>query len=293
MINFSIFQSDTGTVERHKFNVCLDDKPKKEAKPGEGLFKLRTELGQKIKENREKLIAQRLQEEKDQRAEMESEDDEICDEEEEEGEELAEKECAAASEMMDLEAVDDEETPELNESDPNEEVSEDEDDEDGKSSESESEAANVDLDVTEVVKPRKRIVTLDDDSDDENSQPVSTNAEETTENGQNELVPQLPEVQSANQSFDETCKTMNSCELSALESEILQLDSQTIANTELNKSETSKLFQECNNEYGDIGESQLMALCSGEFVTQYPDNVSSSIHNCSLKFNGMNGLVVS
>lgn len=100
-----------------------------------------------------------------------------------------------------------------------------------------------------------------------------------TENDQADAVSQTAEIQSANQSFDETCKTMNSHDLSALESEILQLDSQTNANTEMNKTETSKLFEECNNEYGEIGESQLMALCSGEFVTQYPDNVSSSVRN--------------
>lgn len=64
---------------------------------------------------------------------------------------------------------------------------------------------------------------------------------------------------------------MTSHDLSALESEILQLDSQT--NAELNKSETSKLFQDSNNDYGDISESQLMALCSGSFATQHPDKV--------------------
>lgn len=69
---------------------------------------------------------------------------------------------------------------------------------------------------------------------------------------------------------------MNSRDMSALESEILQLDSQMNVNTEMNKSETSKLFQECNTDYEEIGESQLMELCSGAFVTQYPDKVSFS-----------------
>lgn len=91
-----------------------------------------------------------------------------------------------------------------------------------------------------------------------------------TENGQTDAVPQS-ELKSADQSFDEPSKAMTSHDLSALESEILQLDSQT--NNELNKSETSKLFQGGNNDYGEISESQLMDLCSGAFVTQYPENV--------------------
>lgn len=60
--------------------------------------------------------------------------------------------------------------------------------------------------------------------------------------------------------------------MSVLESEILQLDNSE-TNAALNKSETSKLFQD-NNEDDEIGESQLMALCSGAFVTQHPDDVS-------------------
>lgn len=65
---------------------------------------------------------------------------------------------------------------------------------------------------------------------------------------------------------------MNSHDMSALESEILNLDNSE-SNAALNKSETSKLFQD-NNEDDDIGESQLMALCSGAFVTQRPEIVS-------------------
>lgn len=158
-MNFSIFRSDTGMLERHKFNVNLEDKPKKELKPGEGLFKLRTELGQKIKENRERQIAQRLQEEKEQelsRKELESDDEEeLCgEEEEEEFTETEQEGVGSKCVMMDDEAADDEE--QANESDENEENS---DNDDENSGESESEAA-VDLDITEVVKPRKRIGIL-------------------------------------------------------------------------------------------------------------------------------------
>lgn len=63
--------------------------------------------------------------------------------------------------------------------------------------------------------------------------------------------------------------------LSALESEILQLSN--IADPDSDKKETSKLFEQCNEEYGDIGESQLMALCSGTFATQNFENVSKNL----------------
>lgn len=36
-----------------------------------------------------------------------------------------------------------------------------------------------------------------------------------------------------------------------------------------------KPFDDTNEDYGDIGESQLMALCSGSFATQFPQKVSS------------------
>lgn len=65
--------------------------------------------------------------------------------------------------------------------------------------------------------------------------------------------------------------------MSVLESEILQLDNSE-PNAELNKSETSKLFQD-SNEDDEIDESQLMALCSGAFVTQYPENVQLTGQN--------------
>lgn len=78
------------------------------------------------------------------------------------------------------------------------------------------------------------------------------------------------EIQATNLTLDDSFKTMNSHDLSALESEILQLDSEMGAG--LNKSDTSKLFQN-SNEDEEIGESQLMALCSGAFETQYPQSV--------------------
>lgn len=65
-------------------------------------------------------------------------------------------------------------------------------------------------------------------------------------------------------------KSMN---ISALESEILQLSNLT--DPESNRTNSSKLFEERDGDYDDIGESQLMALCSGSFATQNLENVGS------------------
>lgn len=147
----------------------MDEKPTGEVKPGER-FKLRSELGKKIKENREKLIAQRLQEKKEQelaQKQMESEDDEeeICEEEvEDDGPSECEQDVAESvnksNEMIDMEAMDSEHNETENSDD-----------------QSDSESLNVDLDVTTdaTTKPRKRIISMDDNSDDERSQPNMSN----------------------------------------------------------------------------------------------------------------------
>lgn len=46
----------------------------------------------------------------------------------------------------------------------------------------------------------------------------------------------------------------------------------TSADLSAKKSDTTKLFDD-NNDDLEIGESQLMALCSGSFATQYPTDV--------------------
>lgn len=76
-----------------------------------------------------------------------------------------------------------------------------------------------------------------------------------------------------NISMDESSKTMNNQDLSALESEILQLNN-SLTETEPTKTqykENSTLFMDGSGENDEIGESQLMALCSGTFATQYLD----------------------
>lgn len=173
--DFSIFQSDTGTVERHKFNVNLDEKRKREPKPGESLFKLRSELSQKIKENRVKLIAQRLEEEKQQKK-LDSEEEELGEEEQDQEQEQEmsenEKETETPNEidqLMDLEAVEEEQSEQNSDSDQNDGNS---DNECENSDHSDAEATNS-LDVTEVSK-RRRILVMDD-SDDETTEPSPIN----------------------------------------------------------------------------------------------------------------------
>lgn len=57
----------------------------------------------------------------------------------------------------------------------------------------------------------------------------------------------------------------------------------THTNTETSKDETSRLFDETNQEYEEIGESQLMALCSGAFTTQLPKSVCITHYSSQLK----------
>lgn len=172
---FSIFQSDTGTVERHKFNINLDDNRKRDSKPGESLLKLRSELSQKIRENREKMIAQRLLEEKQQK-QLDSEEEELCEEEQEPEQEPEmsenEKDTEAPNEidqLMDLEAAEEEQSEQNDDSDPYDANS---DDECENSDQNDAEATE-DLDVTEVSK-RRRILVMDD-SDDETIEPSPVN----------------------------------------------------------------------------------------------------------------------
>lgn len=75
-------------------------------------------------------------------------------------------------------------------------------------------------------------------------------------------------------SLEKSSNIINSHDLSALESEILHLNSQ--ADPDCSRKESSNLFETINREDEEIGESQLMALCSGSFATQNLDNVTQT-----------------
>lgn len=155
----SIFRTDTGSVERHTIHVTMDDKkPIREPKPGESLFKLRTELGLKIKENREKILAQRLQEEKEKelsRKQMESGDDEF-------DEELSDCEKSCTEAETSIEKISEEDMEQyLNDDENVRSESEGESDDDNR-----SEVLDINVEINGILKTRKRILTeIDDDSD--------------------------------------------------------------------------------------------------------------------------------
>lgn len=174
---FSIFQTDTGKVEQHKFHLSVDDgNPKAERRPGESLFKLRKELEQKIKENREKIIAQRLQEEKERKlleSEEELDDEELDDEE---LLELSDEEKPGAAEAM----IQDEADCNENEADcavQNEDENQELDSENESSDGNESDDSDQRITVSAGNKARKRILaTMDDDSDNEQTAEEATNS---------------------------------------------------------------------------------------------------------------------
>lgn len=170
-----------------------DIKPKKDPRPGESLFKLRNALGVKIKENREKLIAQRLQEEKKE----EELNRKILDSEDEEFDEFSDplKVCTEPVEsLIGEEKEEEKEEGERQGQEEGEEITAQEQDvisekanhdenmsSEGSSSNSDSEEdLDFDLcpDTNDIRKHRKRILVneMDDDSDNENLQPISPNS---------------------------------------------------------------------------------------------------------------------
>lgn len=143
-------------------------KPTREPRPGESHFKLQAELSRIMKEKREKSIAQRLQEEKEQNLsckQMEIED-------EEEFDDLSDGEKSSTEPNENAEELEEDDGDELNELIDNndEENMEAEGQEDSENSdEDESDEADIEVDINAVHNPRKRIlIAMDDDSDAEN-----------------------------------------------------------------------------------------------------------------------------
>lgn len=152
-----------------------DKKSNRESKPGEGLFKLRSELSIKIKENREKIIAQRLQEEKEQelaRKQMESEDEEF--------DHSSDSDHSYPEAAMNQENVASKKEDEIRTAEDIQKNTEDieSENESEHSEENEFESSDVDLEPNEIQKSRKRIITVDD-SDDDTIQQIPTNSEIT------------------------------------------------------------------------------------------------------------------
>lgn len=89
--------------------------------------------------------------------------------------------------------------------------------------------------------------------------------------------PSIEPTQEANASLlnNSSIKLFNSEDLFASQSEIVQLN-ESIDKTPEKKTETSTLFDCIHNDDTEIGESQLMELCSGSFATQNVINFSTT-----------------
>lgn len=295
---FSIFQTETGSLEKRKIHLTTDDKNiRKDPKPGEAYFKLKSELSRKIEERRRETIAKRRKEEEEARKEEEGEEEEEEDDGDEyelgsSGDETDSKKprtkIDAETEELVLDEADEEEDDE-NKADDEEvesnneanEEGEDQDDEENESNDSDDDSSGNDSEKEtngdiEAAQPRRRIIAMNDDSDDgnfsvyfvylvhfnvsyasyysrdhraENAEKMIENAKEGANSNQETNIEPLydDEPEDSNEDSDKP-----------------------IISTEL---PGGVLFDDSTDAYGDIDESQLMAMCSGSFATQKPQNV--------------------
>lgn len=286
----SIFNTEIGALETiSHFNETV---LKTDSKPGQSYYKLKNELGKKLSEKRREAMLKRIEEEKQKRLEMESDDDE---------EELEEySDCGAEESEHDV--VDDVETEneptkedklnvsesEVGETLPGNEFidSEAEDEENGSESNAESDDNENDAETEKPASKTKRsriIAAFADDSGDEMPPPngqTSMAAMETSsyslgDSATDQSFGELP--QTAITQMDETKRQEIIEDMKEFESRLL--DTTTQVETSRPETTTSALFPDDGDD-GEIGESQLMALCSGAFVTQQPpianDEISSS-----------------
>lgn len=174
---FSIFNTETGSVEQHKVQFISDDANlKKDPRPGEAFFKWKSTLGKKIEEKRRELVAKRLEEEKQKRMEMESDEEEF---EEYSDCESSKKDVADCDEGP---VYDDEENEEC-EAEPVGSLIYDEasDQEDARGSDSESESTEEDGDeiddknTNDKPPQRRRIIAAFENDSDEESKIETTN----------------------------------------------------------------------------------------------------------------------
>lgn len=297
-----IFNTETGVLEKQKIHHVATERQAKEPKPGEAYFKLKSELSKKISEKRREIITNRIKDEQQKRRELESDDEDMeeysdCGAEEnvEDEEEIIEEDldnvdetdsnAAPRNEFLDDEADEDEQQNDVDNEESEENIDADENDAESNDSDSKSE------------KPTKRsriISAFEDDSDEE--KPIETIPNEKKITILSDVVIKEPlfnipaPVDTHNQSPSldtslnksngdldvsiNTQKTFGSDEMQEFESRLFQVNTPTESLTEnpltSKNVSTSNLFSQ-SNDVGELGESQLMALCSGEFVTQNPN----------------------
>lgn len=165
---YSIFHTESGSLETHKLHFNNDDKvPKKEPKPGQSYLKLRSELSRKINEKRREAVYKRLEEEKQQKQTESDEEEVLSDESFEEY-----SDCEMATENTVAENGESVTAPNENDNENENDIalsgSENEpsknESSDSEISDNESELCNVEPSTG--TKERCRILTaLDDDSD--------------------------------------------------------------------------------------------------------------------------------
>lgn len=278
----SVFNTEIGGLE--KISHYSANAVKVDPKPGQAYYKLKTELGKKINEKRRETLLKRVEDEKQRRKEMESDDDEeemeeysdcAASEAEKNNRDVADgdelEDVSAKREDVNVNGSDDEEAWLENVSND----SEAEDDDIASSAESVNES-NEDAKDTNKTKRGRIITAFEDDSGDEMPPP----------NGQTSILlldSSLPSLENsttdselppmASTQLDDVKRQAIIDDMKEFESRLFNTNTQIQIDTNSRpETSTSALFPD-DADVGEIGESQLMALCSGAFVTQKPTEV--------------------
>lgn len=283
----SIFNTESGSLETtsHYSETII----KADVKPGQAYTRLKNELGKKISEKRRETMLKRVEEERQRRLEMESDDDE---EEMEEYSDCGTEESDPAesdheaTEMGNEHKKEDElnvNGSEVDDSLPVNDLIDDqaEDDEDENDLSADNDESDEEPAKNSNGAKRSRIIAaFEDDSGDEMPPPngqtsaaiIETSLRSLDDSASEQIIGELP--QSASTQLDEEkCRQAIIDDMKEFESRLL--DTNTQVEAPRIEATTSALFPD-NGEDEEIGESQLMALCSGAFATQKPAEVVGS-----------------
>lgn len=284
----SIFNTESGSLETisHYSETIIKADPK----PGQAYTRLKNVLGKKISEKRRETMLKRVEEERQKRLEMESDDDEEemeeysdCGAEESDHEAIGETEMEKETPQEDELIVSGSEVNEvLPENDLiDNQAEEDKDDEDENESSADDDESVGEAETNTNRAKRSRIIAaFEDDSADEMPSPnaqtslalIETSLRSLDDSATEQNIGELP--QSANTQMDEEkCRQAIIDDMKEFESRLL--DTNTQVETPRKEATTSALFPDDDDDE-EIGESQLMALCSGAFATQKPADMVAS-----------------
>lgn len=303
-----IFNTETGALEKQKIHHVPTERQTKDPKPGEAYFKLKSELGKKISEKRRETITKRIEDEQQKCREMESDDDDEemeeysdCGAENVENEETVEEDtdadlnadeddvdAAPRNEFLCDEADEDEENDEIDEED------EENFDNNGDSNTAVDSGDTTEAQTKKQTKRSRIIAAFEDDSDEEKPNNVVSETKKITILSDIVLsqplftipAPVATQTSGLDNSFVKnngdvddiaTQKTFGNDDLQEFETRLFQVstptESQTLNPEKSKNISTSNLFSQSDGDT-ELGESQLMALCSGEFVTQNPTSMA-------------------